>query len=130
MPTLPWTAVAELDPQHEYDVVATRFVVTHRYRIPHVLRSAQMMLSALSSAQGLLGYTFQSSISNRTLATLTVWHDRPSMHAFVRSQPHIEAMKSTRPWMADSRFSYWTAAADQLPPTWRTATERLNSQPS
>jgi heme-degrading monooxygenase HmoA len=128
MPTLPWAAVTSLDPEREYVVMATRFLVTSRRHIPQIVRSTQALWDALPKTDGLLGYSLKSSISRRTLSTLTAWTDRDALTAFVQSEPHVLTARRTNQWMTDSHFASWTAASFDLPPTWPMALTRLDSQ--
>jgi len=42
MPGMPWTPITA-QPDREYVVMATRFVLTHHWQIPAVLRSTQAL---------------------------------------------------------------------------------------
>jgi heme-degrading monooxygenase HmoA len=128
MPTFPWTATTELDPQREYFVIATRFDVTRRRFLPEVVRATQALWPALSAADGLIGYTLQASLVRPTLSTLSVWQDRAAMHGFVRAAPHAAVVRASRPRMAGSSFTGWTALGAELPPTWASVDQRLRDQ--
>lgn len=127
MPILPWTPINAIDPHGDYLVMATRFVVTSRRRIPQVVRATQTLWDALPSTDGLFGYTLRASISQCTLSTLTAWRDRDSLNAFVRGAPHLAVMGRTRQWTADSHFASWTASGLELPPDWSTVLSQLTS---
>lgn len=58
----------------------------------------------------------------RIQRTLTLWEDEKSMWAFVRSNPHRKAMKTTGQLSRITRTTHF--AVDQ-PPTWNEALERL-----
>jgi len=125
MPTLPWTPITAIDPSTDYLVMATRFVVTSRWRTPEVVRATQTLWDTLPATGGLFGYSLRASIGQQTLSTLTAWRDRDSLNAFVRGDPHLAVIRRTRQWMTDSHFASWTAAGLDLPPNWSTVLNQL-----
>ena len=125
MPTFPWTTIADLDPQHEYFVMVTRFIVTRYRHIPEVVRATQAIWQVLAASDGLLGYSLQAGLAHRTLSTLTVWRDRDAMNGFVRSAAHASVVEKSRHCMAGSTFVSWTAFGADLPPTWAIVDRRI-----
>jgi len=81
----------------DYLVMATRFVVTSRWRIPEVVRATQTLWDTLPATGGL----------------------------FVRGDPHLAVIRRTRQWMTDSHFASWTAAGLDLPPNWSAVLNQL-----
>jgi len=106
-------------------VMATRFVVTSRWRIPEVVRATQTLWDTLPATGGLFGYSLRASVGQQTLSTLTAWRDRDSLNAFVRGDPHLAVIRRTRQWMTDSHFVSWTAAGLDLPPNWSAVLNQL-----
>ena len=125
MPILPWTPINAIDPHGDYLVMATRFVVTSRWRIPEVVRATQTLWDTLPATGGLFGYSLRASVGQQTLSTLTAWRDRDSLNAFVRGDPHLALTRRTRQWMTDSHFASWTAAGLDLPPNWPAVLNQL-----
>jgi hypothetical protein len=125
MPSLPWVAVNDLDPAHDYVVMATRFMVTSRWHLPSVMNSTQQLWQSLPTTAGLVGYAFDVSPLQGSLSTLTAWRDRASLTAFVRGPIHASLVTRTGPRMKSSLFSDWMSAGADLPPAWATAHERL-----
>jgi hypothetical protein len=125
MPTLPWTTIAEPDPEREYVVMATRFVVTRHRHLPEVVQATQALWPALGASDGLLGYTLRAGFSRRTLSTLSVWRDHEALNRFVRGSAHASVVTRSRPRMAASSFAGWTALGAELPPTWAVADRQL-----
>lgn len=128
MPTSPWTAIAALDPQCEYLVMATRLLVASRRHIPEILHATHAIWPVLVASDGLLGYSLQARLAHGTLSTLTVWRDRDALNGFVRSAAHASLADKSRPRMAEGTFVSWTAHGASLPPTWVTADKHMNAQ--
>lgn len=101
-------------------------MATRIRHIPGVIRSARMLWPQLITADGLIGYSLYADLTGRTLETLTVWRDRASMTAFVRGRQHTALVDRTRHRIRDSGTSSWTVRGTDLPPSWRTARERLD----
>jgi len=127
MPTMPWTPLAATEPDREYLVMATRFVLSQHRHLPAVVRSTQALWPALRRSGGLLGYSLHLDPTRRTLGTLSVWRDGDAVEAFVHSEPHALVVAQTRAWMADSTFVSWTVPGAQLPVDWNQARERLDT---
>jgi len=129
MPHLPWTRVTAVDPEHEYVVMATRFVANRRHLVG-IMGSTQQLWQSLPTTPGLAGYAFDVSPVRGTLSTLTAWHDRRSLATFVRGQLHDALVASTDLVMKESLFADWTARGVDVPPTWDAANERLSASRS
>jgi hypothetical protein len=125
MPSLPWVSVRDLDPDHDYVVMATRFVVRSRWQLLGVMNSTQQLWQSLPATAGMAGYAFSVSPLQGSLSTLTAWHDRSSLMSFVRSPVHASLVARTGPMMRGSLFADWMSAGAALPPTWQAAQERL-----
>lgn len=85
-----------------YQVIATRSAATRIRHIPGVIRSTQMPWPQLITADGLIGCGLYANLTGRTLETLTVWHDRASMTAFVRGRQHTALVDRTRHRIRDT----------------------------
>jgi len=125
MPALPWTSVLDVDPDQQYVVMATRFVVTSRRHLLSVMNSTQQLWQSLPTTAGLAGYGFDVSPLRGSLSTLTAWRDRPSLVTFVRGPLHASLVTRTAPLMKSSSFAEWTSAGANMPPTWETADQRF-----
>jgi hypothetical protein len=127
MPSSPWTSVLDLDADHEYVVVATRFEVTSRRHILGIVGSTQELWQSLPRTGGLAGHQFDVSPLQGTLSTLTAWHDRSSLELFVRGPLHASLVARTRQLMKASLFTDWVTLGADLPPTWKIANDRLDA---
>jgi len=127
MPSSAWTSVLDLDPDHEYVALATRFEVTSRRHLLAIVGSTQQLWRSLPTTAGLAGHQFDVSPRQGTLSTLTAWRDRSSLETFVRGPLHASLVTRTRPLMKASRFAEWVSPGAELPPTWQTANRRLDA---
>jgi hypothetical protein len=127
MPSPAWTNVLDINPDHEYVVMATRFVVTSRRHLLGVMGSTQQLWQSLPTTPGLAGYRFDVSPLQGTLSTLTAWHNRSSLERFVRGPLHAPLVTRTTRLMKTSLFAEWMSVGAGLPPTWKTADERLTA---
>jgi hypothetical protein len=123
----PWTTVRDLDPEHAYVVMATRFEVTSRRHLLAVMGRTQELWRSLPTTDGLAGHRFAVSPLRGTLSTLTAWRDRASLDAFVRGPVHASLVTGTRRLMAASAFATWESPGSDLPPSWTTADRRLDA---
>ncbi len=129
MLTVPWTPLADVAPDREYVVMATRFRLSRRRHIPAFVRSAQAAWPAIARSAGLLGYSLDADLTRRTFCTLSAWRDGDAIEAFVRSEPHALVVAQTRPWLAGSTFVTWTVRGTQLPVDWKQVRERFRAAP-
>jgi hypothetical protein len=53
MPSSTWTSVLDLDPDHEYVVMATRFEVTGRRHLVAIMGATQQLWQSLPTTAGL-----------------------------------------------------------------------------
>jgi hypothetical protein len=127
---MPWVTVHELDADHEYVVMATRFVVTSRWHLLGVMNATQQLWQSLPTTAGLAGYAFDVSPLQGSLSTLTAWRDRASLTAFVRGPIHASLVARTGARMKSSLFSDWMSAGADLPPEWAMAHDRLAASPT
>jgi hypothetical protein len=127
MPGSAWTSVLDLDPDHEYAVMATRFEVTSRRHLLSIMGSTQDLWRALPTTDGLAGHRFDVAPLRGRLSTLTAWQDKASLDAFVRGPLHATLVTGTHQLMRSSRFAGWASLGADLPPSWAAANERLDA---
>jgi len=130
MPSMPWTPLADVAPDREYVVMATRFLLSRHRHIPAFVRSTQPIWRETRRSDGLLGYSLDADLTRRTFCTLSLWRDSDAVGAFVRSEPHTLLIAQTRPWMAGSTFLTWTVLGTQLPMNWEQVHERFRAATS
>ncbi len=130
MPGMPWTPLAAAEPDREYVVMATKFVLSGYRQIPAFVRSTQALWPELTGSEGLLGYSLDADLTRRSFHTLSVWHDAYAIAKFVRSEPHALVVAHTRPWLAASTFRTWTVHGRHLPLNWHHVHQRLRTPTS
>ena len=125
MPALPWIKVSTPEPGTELTVMASRLPLRSHRHIPGFLRWTVRIRGQLSRAPGLVGYSLDAHLLEKTFWTLSAWTGRPAMEDFVRQDPHAAGMGSIRPHMRPSTFVFWTATAGELPIRWDDARRRI-----
>ena len=130
MPPTPWRSTAEVDPDRDYLVMASRLPLRSYRRIPEFLWLTLGVARQLERAPGLVGYTLLAQPGRRTFWTLSAWTDRRALGVFVRALPHVAVMDRLRPHMGPTRFTTWTASGSVLPVPWREAIDRLSASPT
>jgi hypothetical protein len=126
MPPLPWTKAPGADASDgEVVLMASLLKLDSVTRVPGFLRAAMAIRQQVLRAEGAVGVALNTALP-RTFYTLSAWRNRDALNAFVGSEPHLSSMRRYRPAMADARFVFWTASADNLPPAWSEAQRRLS----
>ncbi len=116
---LSWVPLTEIEPDREYVVVATRFGVASRNRMPQIFSAAQTLVDGFTATPGLIGYSLRANALNSSLWTLSAWKSDAELHQFVGGQAHGVVMKQTVEWMESSRFITWASRGSDLPSSWK-----------
>lgn len=96
-----------------------------RYLLPF-LKLSNRILKQLDDTPGLLRWAVLSEPWRKTFYTFTAWKDRPSLAAFVGTEPHAEAVRMMRAWGSPhSAFTEWTSK--ELPGRLSEIKERLKT---
>ena len=125
MPDIPWTAAAEMEPGHEYVVMASHLPLQRITSTLRFFRAVAAIRKQLRSADGLVGYTLRAKPLARDYWTLSVWNDRVALEQFMRTPPHLGVMSSLKPHMGRTRFLQWKITPTDGRPDWSEALERL-----
>lgn len=86
--------------------------------IPKFLRYARETREQLTTARGLLGFSFRAQFLRRRLCTLWAWEDEASLLAFVRTEPHSRIVADLAPYLGRTKFVRWRIDGTAIPPTW------------
>jgi heme-degrading monooxygenase HmoA len=130
MPPRPWTKPPDAGASHdEVVVMASVLRLDSIRRVPGFLPAAIAIRQQVLRADGAVGVSLNTALP-RTFFTLSAWRDREALDAFVRSEPHVSAMRRYRLAMADTRFVFWGARTESLPPSWSEAQRRLREPPN
>jgi hypothetical protein len=125
MPPLPWKSFGEIDPAHEYLVLAPYLPLRSYWRIPQFFRLTVAIQKQLASSPGLAGYSLLAQPLSKHFYTLSAWRGQEDLDAFVRALPHADVMRRLRPHMGRTRFATWTVPGTALPIRWHDAKARL-----
>jgi heme-degrading monooxygenase HmoA len=125
MPAIPWRTRSQARPDEEYLVMASRLPLRSFRTIPRFLWLTASVARQLEHADGLVGYSLLAKPFRRTFWTLSAWQSRQALDAFVRAMPHLGVMRTLRPHMAPTRFTFWTVPGSALPISWDEAVGRL-----
>lgn len=127
MPALPWTSFATTTTETTYTVMASRLPLKSYWKIPSFMRMTMAIRGQLAQSDGLIGYSLATELPSKTFLTLSAWTDVEHLDAFAAAVPHIDIMRELLPHMAPTTFVTWSAAASELPISWKTARERLTA---
>ncbi len=87
--------VNQVDSATKFLCVATFFTVGKWRHVIPFLRMSSRVQKQLKESPGLVRYGLRMDLTNllrKQYISVSVWTDRSSMHAFVRSEPHAEAV--------------------------------------
>ena len=115
---LSWVPITEIEPDRESVVIATRFGVKSRGRMPQIFSAAETLISSFSATPGLVGYSLRANVLNSSLWTMSAWNSDLELRQFVGGPAHGLVMKQTVEWMESSRFVTSTSKGSELPTSW------------
>ncbi len=127
MPALPWTRISDPRPDQQYVVMASRLPLASHRHIPAFLRATLGIRKQLASADGLMGYTLDAQLWQKTFWTLSAWESQEALDRFSGAQPHSASVQNIRPHMQKSTFACWTVPGTDLPVAWDEARRHLAS---
>jgi uncharacterized membrane protein len=140
MPARPFGLMPAIPPRHGPDHGRTGTTTTvqasvlrlRRLRdVPAFMAAALRLRSAFADSPGAIEMSIRAAPLRRTFWTLSQWRSDADLRGFVVHPSHRDLMRRFRPAMRSSNFITWPTA-DDLPPTWNQAAQRLRTdgQPS
>lgn len=123
-----WVPIRALEEDQEYVVIATRFDLRSRTRMPQVFAAAQNLISGFTTTPGLIGYSLRANVLNNSLWTFSAWESDADLHRFVGGPAHSLAIKQTVEWMKSSRFVSWKTSSSGLPKSWKPVENRMRDE--
>jgi len=81
----------------------------------------------LTSARGLIGYSFLARPLSKGFWTLSAWKNEEELQLFVQHPPHAQIMAAMAPYMGEARFVRWTVKGSELPLRWDDALRRFSA---
>ncbi len=110
--------------QTQYLHIATVLPVRRWRDVPAFLRMATRVNEQLSQTAGNVKYGVKARFLRKHFYTYTIWTNRAAVNAFVRTEPHAEAVRRMAVWAGTgAAFVEWEAQAQTL--NWPEALERL-----
>jgi len=127
MPALTWRSPAEVRPDRDYVVMASRLPLKSVLQVPRFMLNTLSITGQLKRSKGIVWYSLLAHLVRHRFWTLSVWEDEDALDAFAAELPHSGIMTGLRPHMGATKFVTWTALGAEVPPTWEQALERLDS---
>ena len=121
----PWKALATLDPNAEYLVLASSIPPKSVASTWKMFRGSRLVRRQLLAADGVLGFSMLAEPLRKRYATLSVWRDEAALGAFAGTTPHAQLMAELAPAMDEPKFVRWTISGSGGTPSWSDALERL-----
>ena len=110
--------VNQVDSANEFLCAATFFTVGKWRHVIPFLRMSSRGQKQLKESPGLVRYGLLMDLTNllrKQYISVSVWTDRSSMRAFVRGEPHAEAVKRMQESAGDDfAFAEWTNAEGSI----------------
>ena len=118
MTALPWHHRHDIDPDHDYVVMASRLPLkAHRF-IPGFLVDTLRIRRQLARTEGLVAYALNAQLTRKTFWTYSVWIDQDSLDAFARADPHRRIIQRLASRMGESRFEFMRMRGAEIPSDW------------
>ena len=137
MPTLPWTAIEQPEPEAPALVLGSRLELRSYRDVPGFLRVAMRIRKQVRHSSGAIGLSLIAQPLRKTFWTLSAWSGDAAMNGFVRTEPHLSVMTRYHDRLTDPQFVTWTIDGRDLPKAnsnakqlWRDARARLASAKS
>ena len=128
MPALPWTKISPPVPGREYVVMASRLPLARYRDVPAFLRATLAIRGQLGHASGLIGYSLDAHLAQKTFYTLSAWDSQDALDAFSHADPHRSRVSVIRPRMRPTTFTFWTVHGADLPISWTQARHRIAAE--
>ncbi|MGH7987068.1 MAG: DUF3291 domain-containing protein [Candidatus Binataceae bacterium] len=124
MPTLPWKSLNPVDPDREYLVSLTYLPLRQGRSLPRFIVQTIAVTRQLKIAKGLLGYSLLARPLSKRFWTLSAWRDEDALNRFAVARPHLNTMRTMRPYMLETKFIRWNIKGREIPPGWEDALTR------
>ena len=121
----PWKSFDNLEPGHEYVVLASSIPPRSRSSTRRLFQGARAVRKQMASTQGVIGFSLLARPLRKQYVTLSVWVDEGALAAFVESSPHHELMAGLSPEMGETKFVRWMINGCQGRPSWHDALRQL-----
>jgi hypothetical protein len=124
VPASPWRQIASPSRDGEFVAILTYLPLKSYWRVlPFIL--IVRVVKQLTSAKGLVGYSFLARPLSKQFWTLSAWKNEDALRAFVQHPPHVRIMTAMTPHMGETKFVRWMVKGSQLPLNWDDALRRF-----
>lgn len=121
---MPWTALAKVDANREYQALLSYLPLKTYSALPRFFLFTFQIQKQLRGTAGVAGYALRAKPLSRKFWTLSAWDDDQALMDFVRKLPHLEAMQKLAARMDRTEFTRWKAPGSSLPLKWEEAMQR------
>jgi heme-degrading monooxygenase HmoA len=104
-------------------MVVTRLRLRDPASFDEFFAAAEAVAEQANASKGSLGERALADAHN-AYWTITGWEDRPSVEAFVKSEPHLATEARLDEWCDEATFADWEQTDTELP-DWKTCYEHL-----
>jgi hypothetical protein len=125
MPALPWTTFSRPDPARDYVAMASRLPLARYLDMLAFLRATMAIRTQLAETSGLVGYSLDAHLAQKTFWTVSAWDSQEALDAFSQADPHRSRVGAIRPLMRPTTFTFWTVRGADLPVSWTEARRRI-----
>lgn len=126
MPASPWRPCGSPNPDDNFVAMLTYLPLKSYWRVlPFFL--ILRVVKQLTSAHGLVGYSFLARPLSKQFWTLSAWNNEQELQLFVQHPPHAQIMTAMAPYMGEARFVRWTVKGSELPLLWDDALRRFSA---
>lgn len=125
---MPWTALAKVDADREYQALLSYLPLKTYAAVPRFFLFTFQIQKQLRGTPGVVGYALRAKPMNRKFWTLSAWEDDKALMDFVRKLPHSEAMKKLAARMDRTAFTRWKTPGSALPLKWEEAMQRAQQE--
>lgn len=109
-------------------VVITRALVAKGARREFNDYAEPVFATLNEDLEGFIGSAVRGEIPGREAWTLTAWESEADLMNFVTSDAHAAAMTAKADVTEEASFLRYTLDANQMPPTWEDALDRLEEE--
>lgn len=118
--------VNRADSRGEFLCIATFLPMRRWQDVIPFLRMSSRVEKQLKETEGLVRYGTRANLLRKEFWTFSVWADKPSVNAFVRSGAHAAAVGRFSEWAGEwAAFVEWNSSDGSI--NWKDALERLKT---
>jgi len=113
-----------VDPQETY-IVSSTMIYVRPEKAEDFFAEVGRVTAELDQTEGMVAYSLALDSECGFSRTLSVYRSQEAMTAFAGSAPHAMAVVRSNELGVTGKVTHWELPADQFPPTWDMAREKL-----